>query len=236
MKLKKRILKSRPVQLIICWIAYLYVLFVYKTTKWEVRGTEKMDTLAESGQPFILVFWHGRLLMIPTFAPKKIKINIVISQHNDGELISNVVKHFNFSFIRGSSQKDSVAALKNTLKALKNNEMVALTPDGPRGPRMRIGGNVIQIAKMLSVPIIPITYSVEKCKILRSWDRFMVAKPFNRGILICGDPIFVDKKDEKKLKIASDILENQLNNMTRIADEFVGIKPIEPEVVNVNPI
>jgi lysophospholipid acyltransferase (LPLAT)-like uncharacterized protein len=231
MSLLKKILKSKPVQTVICRVAWAYIWFVYLTTRWEIKGLEHTRKLAESGKPFIFVFWHGRLLMIAPFRPKKRKLHVVISTHNDGQLITKVMEYFGFHMIRGSSnKKDGLAAFKEVLRALKNNEIVAITPDGPRGPRMRIGGNVVKIAQMQNVPIIPVTYSISKCKILKSWDSFMLAKPFSRGIFIYGEPIYPPQKnDENTLENINISLENKLNELTKQADEMIGLAAIEPE-------
>lgn len=228
----KKILKSKPVQAIICRVAWAYIWLVYFTTKWEKRGFEHTKKIVDEGKPVIFVFWHSRLLMIAPFAPKrKQKLNVVISTHNDGQLITRVMEYFNFHMIRGSSnKKDALLAFKEVIRALKNNEIVTITPDGPRGPRMRIGGNVVKIAQMQNVQIIPVTYSVSRCKILSSWDRFMFAKPFSKGIFIYGEPIEpCQTNDENALKEAGINLENRLNNITRQADELMGITPTEPE-------
>jgi hypothetical protein len=233
MSLTKKILKSKPVQEIICRIAWLYIWFVYFTSSWQREGFEQAKELAGTGKPIIFVFWHGRLLMIPPFSIKDYKMNVVISNHNDGQLITRVMEHFGFSMIRGSSnKKDGLAAFKDVLRALKNNEMVSITPDGPRGPRMRLGGNVVKISQMTGVAIVPVTYSISKSKILRSWDRFMLAKPFSRGIFIYGEPIMpAENNDEIILQKTSKLLENRLNQLTRRADEMMGIDPVEPEAI-----
>lgn len=228
----KKILKSKPVQEVICRIAWAYIWLVYLTSRWERRGFEHTKKLVEEGKPVIFVFWHSRLLMIAPFAPKRRKtLHVVISTHNDGQLITRVMEYFNFHMIRGSSnKKDALAAFKEVIRALKNNELVTITPDGPRGPRMRVGGNVVKIAQMQNVPIIPVTYSVSRFKILSSWDRFMVAMPFSRGIFIYGEPIApCQTNDETALKEASIELENRLNSLTRQADELMGVPPTEPE-------
>lgn len=224
----KKILKSKVTQGVLCLLVYLYIRLVHLTCRWQVENFYKTDDLA-SKRAVIFAFWHGRLLMVAPFAPK-VPLNIVISNHNDGELITKVMEYFKFGFVRGSSKQDAMSAFKNIIRDLKKGTSIAVTPDGPRGPRMRLGGNIITIAQMASVPIIPVTYSVSKCRILSSWDRFMVAKPFAKGVFIYGDPIYIDRGlSKKELEKAGISLEKQLNNMTRKADEMAGIIPVEPE-------
>ncbi len=229
MKLTKKILKSKTFQLFICWMAHIYVWLVYLTSRWHVIGQQHIDSMTNSHKPFIVAFWHGRLLMIPPFAPSGVKMNVLISTHNDGELIAKVMEHFKFTMIRGSSKRDALSAFKNVINALKAGDAVVITPDGPQGPRMRLGGNIIKIAQMTSVPIIPMVYSIANGRTLRSWDSFMIAKPFGKGAVIYGEPLHVDKSlDEEGLKAAGAELEKRLNDITMQADKLVGLKPVQP--------
>ncbi len=233
MQVIKKILKSKAVQEIICRIAWVYIWFVYVTTKWQRIGFQYTKALTESDSPFIFVFWHGRLLMVAPFAPRKRKLNVVISTHRDGQIITRVMEFFGFNMIRGSSSKiDGVSAFKEVIRALKNKEIVTITPDGPRGPRMRISGNVIRISQMQQVPIIPVTYSVSKCTILNTWDKFMFTKPFAKGVFIYGQPIpYCTSNTEEDIEQARLELENKLNELTKEADIMMGLKPIEPEQI-----
>ncbi len=230
MSIIKKFLKSKPVQTIICRITWAYIWLVYLTTSWNLQIPVLTEAVIKSGKPFIFVFWHGRLLMIAPFRPKKRTLHVVISNHNDGQLIARVMEYFGFRMIRGSSnKKDGLGAFKEVIRALKNNEIVAITPDGPRGPRMRINGNVIKISQMQNIPIIPVTYSVKKSKILRSWDSFMLAKPFTKGIFIYGEPINPPTtNDAEAINNATIFLENKLNELTKSADTIMQITPIIP--------
>ena len=202
---------------------------MYYTSRWEVRGLEFKKQLESSGEPCIFAFWHGRLLMIPTFAPDVAKIHTLISNHNDGELIAKTIEHFGFGLVRGSTGKEGLSSIRSILKILKNKECVAVTPDGPKGPRMRVSGTIINLAQMSGFPIVPMTYSSKNSKILRSWDRFMVAKPFSKGSVVYGEPLYVSKTaNAEELKKAGIELENRLNSISNQADLAVGIEPIVP--------
>jgi len=229
MKPGKKILKSKAFHVFICWLAHKYIWFVYLTGRWEVRGLENRTKLEEQQQQCIFAFWHGRLLMVAPFAPKVAKIHVLISNHNDGELIARTITHFGFSTVRGSTGKEGLTALRNILKIFKKGENLAITPDGPKGPRIRVSGTIIDIAKMSGLPVIPLTCSISKCKVLRSWDRFIAAKPFARGCFIYGEPLYVEKDaNEEELKKAGIELENRLNKITEEADMAVGIEPVLP--------
>ena len=162
--------------------------------------------------------------MMPLSWNKKKKINVLISAHPDGQLLSNTVKHFKIDTIIGSSSKGSSTALRNIIRSLKSGISIGITPDGPRGPKMKINSAIIKIASLTGSKIIPLSYSVKNKFFLNSWDRFLLALPFNKGCFIWGKPIKVKKnisiKDDLKL---TKKLEKKLINLTNIADQYYDL-------------
>jgi len=115
------------------------------------------------------------------------------------------------------------------LKALKANEYVGITPDGPRGPRMRATDGIVTVARVSGVPIIPCSYSARSRKVLGTWDRFIVPLPFTRGVIVWGEPIYIARNaDEAALQTARLTVETGLNAVTHAADEAMGVAPVEP--------
>ena len=156
--LSKKIVKSTPARRAACWIAALYIRFVRATSRWERIGHEHLDSTFEKG-PAILCFWHGRLLMAPYTWQKPHPFKMLISAHRDGELIANTVAHFDIGWVKGSSSKGGAGALRAMVKALRAGEWVGITPDGPRGPRMRVSDGIVSLAKLTGVPIVPRAYA-----------------------------------------------------------------------------
>jgi len=126
-----------------------------------VRGSEAADTLARDDRHFILAFWHGRQLMIP-LAYQGREIHILISRHRDGELISRIMSRFGYHSVRGSSTRGGTAALRQLIKLGRSGVDIAITPDGPKGPRYVAQPGVIQIAKVTGLPILPLAFSCSK--------------------------------------------------------------------------
>jgi len=190
----------------------------------------------EDGKPFILAFWHGRLLMMPISVKRKIKANAMISHHSDGEMLAKVIMHWGHDSIRGSSSKGALPAIKEMLRALKRQELAVITPDGPRGPRMRAQDGVVRIAAMSGVPVFPVSYSTSRGRLLESWDRFFVAKPFSKGVVIWGDPIHVPRLDENgAYETARQEIEDSLTFITHNADEICQQTKVEPEDISAPP-
>jgi Uncharacterized protein conserved in bacteria len=105
-----------------------------KTMRVTVRGEETVENLYREGKHIILAFWHGRQLMIP-LAYHGREVHILISQHRDGELISRIMSRFGYHSVRGSSTRGGTAALRQLIKVGRSGVDLAITPDGPKGPR-----------------------------------------------------------------------------------------------------
>ena len=225
----KRLMRSSAFQTCICWVAANYIRLVYITGRWREEGRAPANQMNQEGQPFIAAFWHGRLLMAPTGWRNRGPINVMVSQHRDGEMIARTVHHFGVGTIRGSTSRGGSKALRVMLTAIQDGQNVAITPDGPRGPRMRAQAGIILLARLSGVPIIPVTYAVSRCKLASSWDRFVIALPFSRGIYLWGEPIYVARDaNEAALEAARLELEQSLNALTEAADKRVGVPVVLP--------
>jgi len=154
------------------------------------------------------------------------KIHMLISQHRDGQFIARTVSHFGIDTVAGSSSKGGSAALRSMLRSLKGGEWVGITPDGPRGPRMRASDGVVQVARMSGVPVIACGFSAKRRKLLGSWDRFTVALPFSRGIFVWAEPVEVGPDCD--MEEARLLVETRLTEVTQRADREMGHPPVEP--------
>ena len=217
----KKILRTKLAYSVICWVGAKYIKFVSFTNSWSFINKKYVDNLWKKNEAFILCFWHGRLLMMPLSWNKKKKINVLISTHSDGQLLSKTVKHFNIETITGSSSKGGSEAIRNIIKSLKSGISIGMTPDGPRGPRMKVNSAIIKIASLTGHKIVPLSYSVKKKFFLNSWDKFLVALPFGKGCFVWGKPIKIKKNisTNEDLKL-SKILENNLLKLTKKADRY----------------
>jgi lysophospholipid acyltransferase (LPLAT)-like uncharacterized protein len=138
--------------------------------------------------PAIFVFWHGNLLMIAPICPK-VKTHVIISTHHDGEIITRSISRFGIQVIRGSSRHGGRGAALQAIKILRSGGHVAITPDGPRGPHMKVQQGIITLARLANVPVIPVTCSSSRHRLLASWDKFMLVFPFGALCYRVGAPI-----------------------------------------------
>jgi lysophospholipid acyltransferase (LPLAT)-like uncharacterized protein len=154
---------------------------------------------------------------------------MLISRHPDGQLIARTVAHFGIRTVAGSSSRGGGAALRLMVKALKAGDCVGITPDGPRGPRMRASEGAIHVARLSGAPLVPAAFGARARKVLGSWDRFVVAAPFAGGAFVWGEPIEVARDaDDAAIERARRTLEDSLNAVTAEADRLCGQEPVEP--------
>jgi lysophospholipid acyltransferase (LPLAT)-like uncharacterized protein len=235
----KAILKSDGFRAFASWLVTQYVRLAWATGRWEVRGTQDHAAMWDKGQPFIFAFWHGRLLLMPKFWRRGVKVHMLISRHRDGELITRAVRPFGIDTIRGSAakpgkaaDKGGLAALREILRTLKDGGNIGITPDGPRGPRMRATDGVITIARLSGAPIILAAWSARRRWMLNSWDRFLVPSLFTRGVIVWGAPMVIARDlDEAALDAARLALETTLNDLTAEADRLAGAEIVTPAPV-----
>ncbi len=219
-KIIKKILKLNTSRIILCLITANYVKLVYYTSSWKTIGFKDPSEYIESDEPFIVAFWHGRLLMLPFAWNKRKKLHLLISMHNDGELISRTVGHLGLLSVRGSTNKKGAQAIRKLVKYLKSKQWAGISPDGPHGPRMIASEGIAQVSRLANVPIFPLTYSSSKSKTLNTWDKFLVPFPFGKGVFIWGKKILPPKSSSKEdIELTRELIEKELNYISGNADE-----------------
>jgi lysophospholipid acyltransferase (LPLAT)-like uncharacterized protein len=223
----KRTGRRPAVQRALAWSAAQHIRLVRGTTAWTtVNGTAAAAAWGGDA-PAIVAFWHNRLMMMPYCWPVPLPFHMLISSHPDGQLIARTVAHFGITTIAGSSRRGGLEALRLMTRKLKSGESVGITPDGPRGPRMRAGDGALVLARLTGAPILPAAAAVSRRVVLRTWDRLLVALPFGQGAMVWGEPIRVPRDtDDAAMAAYRTQLEAELNRVTLAADQAVGAPPI----------
>jgi hypothetical protein len=172
------------------------------------------------GEAAVAAFWHGRLLMMPFLYPAQPR-TILISQHRDGEYISRIATILGLGVIRGSATRGGARAFRQMIQALRDGRHLAITPDGPKGPRGKVKVGVIEIAKLTGAPILPVSFSAERRRFLKSWDAFLVPLPCSRAVYVWGEPIYVEPTaTREEVSKYQEMLEARLDLLTMEADEY----------------
>ncbi len=212
-----------------------YIWLVRATTRWEIHGKAEFDAEVARGG-VVAAIWHGRLFLSPTWAPPGRETLAVISNNADGALIAAVVARWGVTAIRGSTydkakrrDKGGAEVTRAALDGLGRGAVVAITPDGPRGPRMRAQAGVARLAIATGAPVVPIAFSVRRGWLARSWDRFFVPWPFGRGAQVYGAPLRPPAEGDAvaEARFLAEI-EAALTVATDRADALCGRAPVPP--------
>ncbi len=153
--------------LLVPFFARIFIGFLRSTMRVTYVNFEWCGEFLKDGGQIILAFWHGRLLMMPYSYPGK-GITILVSASRDGELIARTVRGFGMESVRGSSTRGWVAGVKGLLRSVRNGRDIAITPDGPRGPKMKAQMGAVHIARATGLPIVPVSFNASKKKPLRA--------------------------------------------------------------------
>jgi len=159
-------------------LIYMIMRFIWYT------ASKKFHFVTEIGdEQHVCVCWHNELFMSPQAyrkIHKKHPASAIISAHFDGSLMAATLEKLHIRPLRGSTKKGARQVLLQAFKSIKSGEEVLITPDGPRGPRHSMSDGAIGIALKSNLPIFVMNYKAEKYWELKSWDRFVIPKPFSK--------------------------------------------------------
>lgn len=207
----KRLSRARPVRSLGARLIGLYLRLALDTTRWTVEAPEEAwpHMLGADGRTAIVAFWHEFLPLVPALwwhahrANPALTMTVLISRHRDGRMITDIVRRWGVQAVAGSSErsrqpggamaggKGGAAALRGLLGLLRAGSLIAITPDGPRGPRRVMQPGVARLAALSGVPVIAAAAFCRPSRRLGSWDRMILPLPFGRGRIVCGTPILV---------------------------------------------
>ncbi len=227
---------GRPIEMLLRYVVFLlfscYYLLVAFSTRIEEHHGEIPRQFRAKNQRFVVSTWHGRLLYTGFMVRRKLGGRFVAfnSPHLDGRMLAWLHRWMGIKTVYGAPNKNPERGMMNLLKYVKKQPSdLLITPDGPRGPRQRVKRGVIAFAKISDVPIIPFVSVPYKGVMLKSWDRFVLARPFTKIIVLWGEPIFIDKKADKDAQTqAQKLLEDRMNHLLQEADRMVGRETPEP--------
>lgn len=231
MRILKNLMKSDGFHRFACSLIAGYIRLVYFTGRWTHENFEIRDRYCASGQPFMIALWHNRVAMMPyAWRHDRHTLNILASGHRDGMIVNRTMSHFGVETIAGSSLRGGVSAVKKIVQKMKReNAMVGITPDGPRGPRGRVKEGVAVMSRLADAPVLTVAYSCRNRIVINSWDRFIVPLPFTRGIIRWGEivppPASGDAADIEQTRAA---IEEAVRTLTDGCDRDMGHEPIPP--------
>ncbi|MFH1612830.1 MAG: lysophospholipid acyltransferase family protein [bacterium] len=186
-----------------------------KTLNLKIIGFSKIEKIKKNHGKIIYAFWHGEQFPLAYFFKDK-NICLITSLSEDGNYQTKIIKKLGYQVVRGDNKKGGVKGLLSLIEKINEGFDIALAIDGPVGPIYEPKPGVIYLAKKTGQPIIPISIKIEKSKIFeKAWDKYILPKPFSKGIIFIGDPIFIDKNEknieEKRIELKNILLKLKNN-------------------------
>jgi hypothetical protein len=196
------------------------------TTRGElISGIEYDESIVAAGVPAIYVLWHGRLLPCSYYYRSR-GLGTLISRNRDGDYITRMIERWGYRVIRGSSSRGAHGAFLAIVRALTEGQSVAITPDGPRGPRQKMKLGPLRAAQKAGVPILPVSAGATAAWFFGRWDRFLVPKPFAWTPVALGEPLYLHPDlSADDLEDQALLLESRLNQLTEMVDEAASVRP-----------
>lgn len=176
------------------WLAARLVRLLAATLRKEIVGEEPIRALWSDNQPVILVYWHDQLMMMP-FGYRGPGAKGLISASRDGEYLARTMAYLGVGAVRGSSNRGGRAAFREMLAMAREPVDLAITPDGPKGPRHEVKEGVVQLARLSGRPVVPMAFVCSRGRRFASWDRFLLPYPFGRAVYAFGQPLFFDSAE-----------------------------------------
>ena len=216
MRVIKRFSKTHIGQKLIGFLFYSITSLISRSIRWEYLVQNEKSNIFNSNKEYIFCCWHNKLFLGPHLLPRNRVINALQSSHSDGMVTSLAFKYLGMNVILGSSKKGGMQAFRKMVKCIKSGESVAITPDGPKGPKEKVKEGIIKLAQITETSIIPLVWTTNKFKLINSWDNFVLPYPFSKGVYSFGKPIYVKKQiNEYELETARKNLENEIKRLTK---------------------
>ncbi len=195
-----------------------FLMGMGSTWRYEIRGREVLEPFLSQGKPFILAFWHSRILPL-SYLHRGDGIVVLVSEHRDGEYITRIVERMGLRTARGSSTRGGARGLRGIVRAARDGHSMAFTPDGPKGPPRVFKPGALVAAKLSGAPVVPLAAGASRAWRAASWDRFEVPKPFARIRVRYGEPHYIPRDaDDTALDGYAATLEAALNRATDEVD------------------
>lgn len=200
------------------WLLGIIVRCLEKTWRYTYCGTEnitqavaKVEDNHTSARNYLLAIWHRFALPgVTSHAHRNLKP--LVSHSKDGVMVTYIAKKFGLECVRGSSSRGGSMALREMLKTLKNGTIIAITVDGPRGPRGEVKPGIVDLAGLSHLPIIPLTIYPSKAWILqKTWDKTVIPKPFANIHVAYGEAVWITSRTEESRQNYRQIIAENLN-------------------------
>jgi len=183
-----------------------------------IVGDEHAQKLIEQNSPIIPCYWHQMHVFgtwyMKNLQKRGLKIGFLISPSVDGEIIVKMVESWGATAIRGSSTRTGAKAMRDMYHTIVNDKISPVTTsDGPTGPVHVFKQGAVMLSQLTQAPILPMAYAADRYWQLKSWDKFIIPKPFSKIAIAVGAPHFIEKKisakqlEEERINIEKEMMD-----------------------------
>ncbi len=248
----KAFVQSQFGQSLLGGLVWLYMVLVSRTTRWTITNREGFDATWRANQGMVACVWHASMISMPALhnvlgrsaGPRREKTCIIASRSREGNITTRACTHLGLQVIRGSAankkkqdkDKGGREALMQAHRALLAGGMLAITPDGPRGPRHVTSAGPILMARRANVPLYVVGIAAGPAKRLKTWDRLMLPGLFGRGGIVVDGPVDLSRGRDTDTIIAdinarltrASLEAERLAGLTPLAEDLAALLPAEP--------
>lgn len=174
----------------------------------------------------VYLFWHdGLLLTASRFRQIRPRTWVLISKHADGQLIAETAERLGYRSVRGSSTRGGIAAMRDMMQTCPDGH-IAITPDGPRGPRRVVQSGAVYLGSRTGFPVVAVGVAYDRPWRAKSWDRFAIPRPFSRAVVVMGRatrvPADADKDAVERYRLA---VQSALDEANAEAEAVIAGRP-----------
>ncbi len=215
-------LRQRILLWFISLAGHLAIRLICPTLRYAVSFEEPPsppDAIYE--KPVIYAFWH-RAVFPSAWLWRRQSIAVMTSRSFDGEYIARIIERLGFVAVRGSSSRGGSEALRGMKDELQKGASVAFTIDGPRGPKYVAKPGPVLLARSTGLPMAAFYVALSDAWVLKTWDEFMIPKPFSKALARIGAKMRVpENANEAAIRDWQARLQQALEQVTKFAEENV---------------
>jgi len=192
-------LKRQTIHLLLTPLIKLILFVIWRTCRVvNISGEANTTMVSKSGKPFIPCYWHQHHLFctwyMRSLIKRGLKIGFLISPSVDGEIPANLARSWGGEIIRGSTTRTGAQAMRDMYNlVVKQGVSPVTTSDGPQGPIHVFKIGDILLSQFTQAPLLPLAYAADRAWTLKSWDKFLIPKPFSRIAIAIGEPVTIPK-------------------------------------------
>jgi len=201
--------------------AYWLSQLINRSLNLTVKGEAQLAEIKEQGKNVIFALWHEQL-WLPIYYLRTRDCVALASESRDGEYITGVLERMDWEVVRGSTSRGGTRSLLRLIKKLRQGKEVAITTDGPTGPRREVKSGIYYLAKKTDSVIVPLGIAFKRKKRFNSWDRFQLPAPFTTAALVYGSGITIAGDNADDVDYYTNLVGTKINETISRAEEVIG--------------